>query len=317
MINRLKYCLIKARTLFSADLGNEQGLVVGCPSGVFFDKAVIVRVSQGLANQMICYKTAKLVASWMNATIILDASPYGSINNRSNRNFQLHHHRIKYDMLVFDRSFSNRLEQNNKVFRVTKEMLYPESGKVNPELIERIKSESIVYFDFWLGLFLRAEADRFAEEAGVLSELELKYEDCFGEADYACLKKIQSAVNPVAIHVRRGDYATHNGGMLLTSDYFNRSIKSMEEDLGGLSVFVFSDDISWCRENIDCTSQITFVDWNDDTQGYKDLFLGSRCKHFIISNDSTFSHQMIQLSRSDPGRMVITSTHSDLLKNAV
>ena len=161
----------------------------------------------------------------------------------------------------------------------------------------------------------RTAADRHAVEWGVLDELTLDYEKCFSKDDYRCMQAIEAAQNPIAIHVRRGDYATHDGGLLLPPDYYNRSIRELERRAPFASFFVFSDDIPWCRENLVAQSTIHFVDWNNARQGYKDLFLASRCKHFILSNESTFSHQIVQLAKPNPERIVITSRLQDVIGN--
>jgi hypothetical protein len=283
--------------------------------GIFLKKAVIVRVSQGLANQMICYKAARMVSSWNNSLLILDASPYGSLDGNGNRNFQLHHHRIRYDLLTFSTDLVDRIQASNAVYSVTKEMLLPSANPLEAPITNEVRKAPIVLFDFWFATFLRWDADRHAAESGALSELVLDYEKCFQPRDYSCMKAIESAKNPVAIHVRRGDYATHDGGLLLPADYYNRSIQQMERQLSSPSFFVFSDDIPWCRENLVAQSPFQFVDWNDDRQGYKDLFLASRCRHFILSNESTFSHQIVQLAEPNPDRIVITSTIRDVIRN--
>ena len=316
MLEQFKSLLRMPKGLIQAIIAKQSGTVLEISSEIYLKKAVIVQVSQGLANQMICYKAARMVASWSDSTLILDASAYGALDNNSNRNFQLHHHRIEYDLLTFDRGLVEQLLRSNSTLHITKDMVYPRNGGEQTEIVARIKAAPIVYFDFWLSLFLRTEADAYAAQSRVMHELSLDYEKCFRCADFTCLEAIKRAADPVAVHVRRGDYTTHDGGLLLSEGYYNRSIRSLERTLASPSFFVVSDDIPWCRDNLRTTSKITFVDWNNDAQGYKDLYLGSRCKHFILSNESTFSHQMVQLSPASSMRIVITSTSIDLIRNA-
>ena len=104
-----------------------------------------------------------------------------------------------------------------------------------------------------------------------------------------------------AINVRRGDYLTQpNRPPVVTLDYINEAYKRLPYCD---KIIVLSDDINWCRENIDLPNLI-FVD------NYKDcdaLWLLSLCDHFIISN-STFSWWGAYLSRTENKVVVAPET---------
>ena len=51
--------------------------------------------------------------------------------------------------------------------------------------------------------------------------------------------------------------------------------------------YCFSDDIEWCKANLP-GADIRYVDWNQGSESYLDMYLMSRCKHNVVSN-STFS----------------------------
>lgn len=91
-------------------------------------------------------------------------------------------------------------------------------------------------------------------------------------------------VNTCSIHVRRGDYVklqdTHP---VQNMPYFMKALKKMPKDC---SIFVFSDDIEWCKESFpEMGERIHFVEGQSDIE---DFYLMSMCDHNIISN-STFS----------------------------
>ena len=99
----------------------------------------------------------------------------------------------------------------------------------------------------------------------------------------------------VAVHIRRGDYLT-TGNFLLKIDYFFAGIELIKKSvLSKLHFFVFSDDIEWCKIQLDEYMkkeqlQLTFIDASVPS-GKDDIYhfhLMRSCKHFIISN-STFS----------------------------
>jgi glycosyltransferase involved in cell wall biosynthesis len=282
---------------------------------IVLKKAIIMRIDGGLASQMLCYKAARYIADLKGSSIIMDATLYEGSDD-SNRNFQLMHYDIKYDLMVFSDEVLNHIKACNDIAYITRDMLpgplAPDAGKV----MDYILSQDIVHCDFWLSMFVRREMDLHAERNGILDELTLRYDKVFNERDYACLDLIRTATNPVAIHVRRGDFQTHGGGLLLTSEYYNRSIQALENRVEDPVFLVFSDDMEWCRRNLRSRSALHFADFNDERHAFKDMYLASQCRHFILSNESTFSHQIVQLSERHENRIVITSTQNDLVRSS-
>lgn len=276
-------------------------------------RAVIVQFFGGLANQMICYKLARYLADMNDASIILDVSVYKSEYREAGRDFQLGNYDIRYDMLVFADDVASRIRASNDVTYITKEMLSrpSEAGAI----MESIRKSAVVHCDFWLAMCVRDDMDRHAEASSVLDELTLDYMKFSDEKGLALLTLIRGSANPVAIHVRRGDFRTHDGNLLLAREYYNESVAQMERRLDRPEFFVFSDDIEWCRANLQSSGELHFVDFSDDTRAFADMYLASQCSHFILSNESTFSHQIVQLSKPDAGRIVITSSMDDLERN--
>jgi len=104
------------------------------------------------------------------------------------------------------------------------------------------------------------------------------------------LKQIQ-AFNSVSLHVRRTDYVTNKNNLVqfIGLDYYLESIKKIKQVVSDPVFYVFSDDISWCRENLQPhLKNAYFMDHNIGKEAYKDMKLMSACKHNIIAN-STFS----------------------------
>jgi hypothetical protein len=85
-----------------------------------------------------------------------------------------------------------------------------------------------------------------------------------------------------SIHIRRGDYLKFpDHHPVQTINYFMKAIRKMPEE----SLFVvFSDDISWCKDNFpNIEDKFIFIEGNKD---YEDLSLMSLCKNNIIANSS-------------------------------
>ena len=91
--------------------------------------------------------------------------------------------------------------------------------------------------------------------------------------------------NAVSIHIRRGDFITENYKILNLS-YYQRAVQYMNKQIKNPHYYVFSDDITWAKENLKIDGKVTFVDWT--TKDYEDLQLMTKTKHNIIAN-STFS----------------------------
>ena len=107
----------------------------------------------------------------------------------------------------------------------------------------------------------------------------------------------------VSVHVRRGDYQLHRKGSFrdLPADYYFDAMKLIKGDL-----FIFSDDLPWCRKIFNqayFTRKVTFVDIED----YLAFELLRYCKHNIITN-STFSWWAAILN-DNPGKVVICPKH--------
>ncbi|MBA2857944.1 hypothetical protein HNP93_000645 [Methanococcus maripaludis] len=102
--------------------------------------------------------------------------------------------------------------------------------------------------------------------------------------------KYLNSVNSISIHVRRGDYVNNPKalkvhGNICNLGYYNKAIMLLTNKLDDLKFVIFSDDILWCKSNLNIDNPI-FVDWNTGMNSYQDMYLMSKCKHNIIANSS-------------------------------
>jgi hypothetical protein len=99
-------------------------------------------------------------------------------------------------------------------------------------------------------------------------------------------------VNSVSLHVRRGDYAntpeTLSTQGLCSLDYYRSAIHYISENIDKPVFFIFSDDISWVKNNLKIDFNCRYVEHNRGADSYNDMRLMSLCDHNIIAN-STFS----------------------------
>lgn len=100
----------------------------------------------------------------------------------------------------------------------------------------------------------------------------------------------QIAAGPsVALHVRRGDYVALGASAVCDQAYYDSALLAITDGLTDTpTVFVFSDDPTWARDNLDVPFEKVIVDLNGRETAYEDMRLMSLCQHNVIAN-STFS----------------------------
>ena len=112
-----------------------------------------------------------------------------------------------------------------------------------------------------------------------------------------CKEVVDQFDNPIFIHVRRGDYVNQpDNHPVCPISYYEKALKEFPDDV---PVFVFSDDLDWCREQFTDdrfvlpTENIKYSHTADTNDGrvqsfvpYYDLCMMSLCSGAIIANSS-------------------------------
>lgn len=146
--------------------------------------------------------------------------------------------------------------------------------------------------DIYVGGYWQSPA-YFADIVDVLrTELVLKEKTRDSEA--ALIGRIMNSES-ICLHVRRGDYV-NSDYEVCTLDYYNKAIECIKAVFRDPVFYVFSNDIDWCKQNINAGGDICYVEGN--RAAVMDLFLMSLCTGFIISN-STFSWWAQYLSNNE------------------
>ena len=111
------------------------------------------------------------------------------------------------------------------------------------------------------------------------------------EKSQALFDEIKSKES-LCLHVRRADMAlvsqvSFHGSCDL--DYYKRGAEYISKNKKVDHIYIFSDDIAWCKENIKLDYPITYVEKDlSGKKGEGHLILMSACRNFVIPN-STFS----------------------------
>ena len=156
-------------------------------------------------------------------------------------------------------------------------------NEYHPEVIS-FPGEVIYYFGYWINKnWLKEYKDQLLSE--------LAFPPIKEDKNLSYATKIKSTLS-VGVHIRRGDFVKL-GWQIDNTIYFNNT-KMLVDAYPELTFFVFSDDISWCKENADQlglthAKDIVFVEGNINGSNYIDLQLMSMCKGLLMSN-SSFSY---------------------------
>lgn len=111
----------------------------------------------------------------------------------------------------------------------------------------------------------------------------------------------------VAIHVRRGDYASdptaRNLHLVCDEAWYRRAWGLLRAELPQARALVFSDDPEWAQDRLALAGDVDYAAGAPGAPAWVDLARMSQCRHFVISN-SSYSWWAAWLGR-DPGKRVI------------
>lgn len=168
----------------------------------------------------------------------------------------------------------------------------------NPEVLDL--PNNVFLFGYW------TSEKYFKDIAAVLRE-ELALKEPLSENTKRWKKIIESEKMPVSLHIRRGDYVQKDINrkiyVQLPVSYYHKAVDLIKEYNDISSLFVFSNDIPWCKEQFKFDVPVYYVEGNDDDHGYEDMYLMSLCRHNVAAN-STFSWWGAWLNRNKD-KMVI------------
>ncbi|MCK9410393.1 MAG: alpha-1,2-fucosyltransferase [Bacteroidetes bacterium] len=255
---------------------------------------VIVELAGGLGNQMFQYAAGRYLSLKHQTDMYLDLS---FLNDRTPR-----------------ADFVYR-EYGLEIFQLNAQFVSPEASvalRPSRRTIQRQLYSLKRMFNSSIPLYLK-EADSgfdsrlFTAPSNVFLEGYWQSEEYFqeiipairrdftfvGEIDPGARELVHSlqGEHSVCLFVRRREFVTmkkihaHHG--VCSEEYFTAAVKRMSQHVPNMQLFIFSDDIDWCRTmlHFDVTTQIV-----DHTYAGKHfgqyLRLMSFCRHFILSNSS-------------------------------
>ncbi len=257
---------------------------------------IVVKISDGLGNQIFQYAYARWLQTRIRHKIYLDISDINKMADRLSdakkkkelcdmREYQLNNLRIAIP--VMDQKISSAIcqkrNQGNRFWNYCRELRLLPVVYVN----ESVCNEDGFRFSKWQNYYVEGyfcDKKYYEKEPESLRrELSLKKKMVISEE----LRGILSDRNTVSIHVRRGDFLRF-GRNISGSDYYTRAINYMKDKIDNPFFLIFSDDVEWVEKNMDLKLEHRMM----SRQGYSDceeLMLMSMCRNNITAN-STFSY---------------------------
>lgn len=243
---------------------------------------IVVKLVGGQGNQMFQYAFGRSLAYQHGHELALDASEF--LKPKSSRRYGLN----RFPILAKFLSLPELLSSSDFIIGITElQQGFHEDVTTGPY------SQKCTFFvqGFW-------QSERYFK---VIEETIRRDFSFNKQPEGEWFDRIAATKNAACLHVRRTDYLLPQGSHLgaLELGYYYKAARSLTAWVEDLHLFVFSDDINWCRQHLELPFKHTLVERRgslDDDTG-SDLQLMSSCNHFIIAN-STFSWWAAWLSQN-------------------
>lgn len=251
---------------------------------------ICVRLMGGLGNQMFQYAAGRRLALARRTRLVLDCSWFVRDAQRAAtpRAFELDCFDLPAERAVLEHEtiavweWCDRHPLRSRVsrhaFRKRVVVLRGDGGErpFDPAVLDAPGSALLI--GYW-------QSPRYF--GGVESQIrdDFRFALAGTEHEESLLAEIRTSP-AVSIHVRRGDYVGSERFTALPAAYYRDAVAAIAERTGSPHLYVFSDDVPWCREHLELPFPTVFVERPAGHPG-GDLRLMSSCRHHVISN-STF-----------------------------
>jgi len=248
---------------------------------------VIVKLREGLGNQLFQYAVARQIAYRNQVPLKLDISAFA---RNQLRTYQLDHFNISGEIAIPNHMpWAKQANLRGKAARWLERFrpYYRRSWLVEQQWFRFdaniLRAPRHVYLQgFW-------QSEKYFKAIEPIIRTEFTLKEKLAAANQAISEQI-ARVNSVSLHVRRGDYIAdpqiHQLFGVCSLDYYAAAVQKVSTFLPDPHFFVFSDDPAWVQKNVKLAHPMTLIDHNGPQQDYEDLQLMSLCQHHIIANSS-------------------------------
>ena len=271
---------------------------------------VIAKIVGGIGNQIFCYAAARRLAIKNEASLCLDLNFFQSDVNygRAYRldSFTLPLHETIETRRLLPASLDLRLWRLTRIAGSLgalpgKDWLIEAvPGVFEPRILEKRVTRTTVLDGYW-------QDERYFRdiETPLRADLTFRPEIRQGAGELAALIEAGASV---AVHGRRyGAPGSRTGGAnaVLGADFYRRAVQTILARVPQAKFYLFGDDPGWVVEQLPKGLDFTVVHNSGLRGDATDLYLMSRCRHFIVAN-STFSWWGAWLG-AHPEKIVVAS----------
>lgn len=269
----------------------------------------IVKLSDGLGNQMFQYAFARALQKLTGDTVLLDRSWFPEFGENSLRRavprpFALgpyalplaYANRERRDAILYGRGLAGNIR---RLLHRRPGLVREGQSDLSPEALHSLEGDFV-----FRGFFQSAVYPELARPE-LLADFHLEP----GEVDAAnrLLAEEMASRLSVAVHIRRGDYLKDDSMQIhgiCSAAYYAEAEALLRRTLGETPhLYLFSDDPDWVKTHYRTDCPFTVIDENDASQGHLDIRLMQHCRHAVIAN-STFSWWGAWLNDT-PGKIVV------------
>lgn len=267
---------------------------------------IIVKLMDGLGNQMFQYAFARYLQVVYNMPIIFETTKLQSGSYRK-LGIQFLNIPLVDNKRIGSQEcrFATKLE--NYIFKYISKLvrIYAEKGlhismNGSDGYNKMIKwgfyttNDSIIYHPFSKtykkNIFVRGyfQSEKYFKDIASIIKYELKVKE-INNIQVLKLAEKMFKENSICIHIRRGDYIGSKFFEVCTEKYYREAVEYIIEKVKNSMMYVFSnsiEDLVWIKENYTFLGKAYYV--SEGNNEFEDLYLMYHCKHHIISN-STFS----------------------------
>ena len=276
-------------------------------------KKLVVRIANGLGNQLFLYASSYALAKQLDRELLIDEKS-GFLNEERKIKYELSNFNITSQLSANEYKFDNQIKNIKRFllkkidkFAERKNFLIEETNsKKETEFSNKYLKQRYKDIAFLEGYF-QSEKYFINYKNNIIQEFTFKTEIKKNNLE---LQKMILNTNSILVHIRQHAFTETqkkqiNEKNLLKSDQHTREnidhnlkvIKYFKTKIDNAKFFIFSNDFKNLK-NIFIGDEYYFVDKNIKLEPIHDFYLMTLCKHFIVS-PSTFSWWAAWLSKNE------------------
>ncbi|NMB57373.1 alpha-1,2-fucosyltransferase [Candidatus Beckwithbacteria bacterium] len=253
---------------------------------------IISKLSGGLGNQMFQYAAGRALAKRLKTDFKIDNNFYKHQPvNITHRKYELECFKLKAE-IASDQEIRKlnyfHFKNQNRLLNVLHYHLAPVFEKnylqeKNPHNLDekffKTKKKNLYLQGSW-------QSEKYFKNIENIIRKDFDFKNKVNQHANKILNKIKST-NSISLHVRRTDYISNTNTNKIhgvcSIEYYKQAINLIIKETKDPIFFIFSDDISWCKQNLQLNYSHFYIENN---KNWEDLKLMSNCKHNIIANSS-------------------------------